>query len=157
MIIDNELLFSNAQAPGNIGTTVSTNVHDTAPLGTPSGVPTANAGRDLGQGEAIWLNVVVNVTLVGATATVDFRFRTDSNPNLTTAPVDLVTSGPIAVATLVAGYTFRVRIPSAAYKRYIGAVMVVATANITAGTVSISLVKDIQGNTKYTVGYTLDV
>lgn len=157
MFVDNELLFSSGQLPGNVGTNVSTNVHDTSPLGTPIGVPTANAGRDLGQGEELWFDVLVKTTCVGATATIDIQFRTDSNPNMTTAPVILLSTTPLAIGTFVAGYNYRSRLPSAAYKRYIGAVYVVGTANVTAGAVDIKIIKNIQGNTKYTIGYTLDV
>jgi len=159
MIIDQELLFADGTwAPTGTGDNISSNVHDTAPLGTPSGVPTANTGRDFGQGEALWLVVTVKTTVTsGGAATVDFRLRTDSNANLTTSPVDLVGSGAIGKATLVAGYQIKLRVPSAAYKRYIGVNANIGTAALTAGAFHAAIVKEIAGNTKYTIGYTLDV
>lgn len=155
MIIDSELLFADGTwAPTATGDNISPNVTDLGPL---SGTPTANAGRDLGQGEDLWFQVIVLQTVTsGGAATVDFRFRTDSAANLTTSPVDLVSSGAIAKATLVAGYIFRTRLPSATYKRYIGANANIGTAVLTAGKFHIAVIKNIQGNTKYAGSFGLD-
>lgn len=158
MIIDNELLFADGTwAPTALGDNISTNVWDSGPL---SGTPTANAGRDLGLGEPLWLVVTVKVAVasVGA-ATVDFRLRTDSAANLTTAPVDLVASGAIAKATLVAGYQIRLRFPSIAtqaYKRYLGCNANIGTATLTAGAFHAAVVKDVQSNVRYAGAFGLD-
>jgi len=157
MIIDNELLFADGTwAPTATGDNISTNIHDTSPLGG-VGTTGTNTGRDFGQGEEVWFNVLVTtaVTSAGA-ATVDFRLRTDSATNLTTSPVDLVSSGAIAKASLIAGYNFRVRVPSATYKRYIGCNANIGTAALTAGKFHVSLLKNIQGNTKYASSFGLD-
>lgn len=157
MILDNELYFGNGWAPTATGDNISTNVTDTGPL---SGTPTANAFRDLGMGEPLWFEALVTtaVTSAGA-ATVDFRFRTGSVADLTSSsPVDLVSSGAIAKATLIAGYlALRVRLPSATYKRYIGANANIGTAALTAGAFNVRIVKDIQSNTKYAGGFSIDV
>src|SRR4051812_24628643 len=103
MFIDKELQFADGTwAPTATGDNISPNVLDVSPLG---GKPNANGGRDLGQGEGLYLLVTIKtaVTSAGA-ATVDFRLRTDSAASLTSAPVDLMASGAIAKATLVAGY-----------------------------------------------------
>jgi len=91
MIIDNELLFADGTwAPTATGDNISTNVTDTGPL-TGIGTSGPNTGRDLGQGEEVWFNVLVKTAVTsGGAATVDFRFRTDSAANLTTSPVDPV-------------------------------------------------------------------
>lgn len=154
MILDNELYFSNGQLPGNVGTNLSTNVLDTSPLG---GIPTVNGGRDLGQGERLWLDILVKTTLVGSTATLNIQFITDSNPNLVTSPVVLYQTGVLAIGTWVAGTRFLIPLPSTTYKRYIGMYFIVATANITAGAVDCRIEKDEQQNTKYASSFSLDV
>lgn len=162
MMIDNELLLADGTwAPTATGDNISTNVHDTGPLGVPAAGPTANAGRDYGQGQDLWMVVTVKtaVTSAGA-ATVDFRLRTDSAASLVSAPVDLIASGAIAKATLIAGYQVFLRFPSssaATYKRYLGCNANIGTAVLTAGAFHVAIVKDIQRNTKYINGYNLDV
>jgi len=155
MFLDNQLEFADGTwAPTATGDNISPNVLDTGPLG---GSPTANAGRDLGQGKQLWLLVTVAaaVTSAGA-ATVDFRLRTDSNANLTTAPVDLVATGAIGKATLAAGYQIVIPVPSATYKRYLGVNANIGTAALTAGSFQADIITDEQRNTKYASAYTLD-
>lgn len=156
MIIDQELQFADGTwAPTATGDNISPNVLDTSPLG---GKPTANGGRDLGQGENLYLAVTVKTAVTsGGAATVQFYLRTDSNPNGTTAPVDLVGSGVIAKASLVAGYQVFLKLPSAAYKRYIMVNANIGTAVLTAGAFEAEIVKDIAQNTKYAGAYSLDV
>lgn len=159
MIIDKELQFADGTwAPTATGDNISTNILDTAPLG---GVPNVNGGRDFGQGENMYLAITVKtaVTSAGA-ATVEFRLRTDSAINLTTAPVDLASTGLIGKATLVAGYQYFMKMPSAnaqAYKRYIGVNANIGTAALTAGAFECELVKDPQKNVKYAGSFSLDV
>jgi hypothetical protein len=155
MFIDKELQFADGTwAPTATGDNISTNVLDTSPLG---GVPTANGGRDLGQGENLWLVITVKTAVTsGGAATVDFRLRTDSAASLVSAPVDLVSSGAIAKATLVAGYQVKLKLPSATYKKYIGVNANIGTAVLTAGAFEAEIVKDLQANTKYAGGFNLD-
>lgn len=165
MIIDAELLFADGTwGPTATGDNVSPNVTDMGPLGTPIGPgSTANLGRDLGQGEPMWFVVTVKQTVTsGGAATVDFRFRSAAAANLTTTAVDLVASGAIGKATLVAGYTYMTPIPSAVvstagYQRYIGANANIGTAVLTAGLFHIALLRNEQKNQKYGIGFTLDV
>lgn len=155
MLIDKQLQFADGTwAPTATGDNISTNVLDTAPLG---GVPTANGGRDFGQGDDLYLVITVKTAVTsGGAATVDFRLRTDSNANLTTAPVDLVSSGAIAKATLVAGYQVFLKLPSATYKEFIGVNANIGTAVLTAGAFEADIVKDPQRNTKYAGSFNLD-
>ena len=160
MILDLELEFADRAgtwAPTATGDNISTNVLDTAPLG---GTPNANGGRDFGQGERLWLAITVLQTVTsGGAATVDFRLRTDSNPNLTTAQVDLISTGAIGKATLVAGYQTFLPLASVsgqAYKRYIGVNANIGTAVLTAGKFHAAIVKDEQKNVKYAGGFNLD-
>lgn len=152
MRIDNELLFADGTwAPTTVATNVSPNVWDSGPY---SGKPNANTGRDIGQGEPLWFVITVLQTCTsGGGATVDFRLRSDSNSNLTTSPVDHVSTGATGFASLTAGTQYAFRVPSGTYKRYIGAVAVIATAALTAGMFHIFLGTDLQRNTKYAGGF----
>lgn len=156
MILDKELEFADGTwAPTATGDNIAPNVLDTAPLG---GFPSANAGRELGEGEPEVLLVTVKTTATsGGSATVDFRVRSDSASNLTTAPVDHGGTGPIAVASLVAGAQFKVKLPIAAsgttYKRYVGCNANIGTAVLTAGAFQVDIVRDVQNNVKYAGGF----
>lgn len=157
MIIDSELLFADGTwAPTATGDNISTNVLDTSPLG---GIPTANAGRDIGQGEKMWIIITVKTTATsGGSATVDFRFRTAAAAALTSSPTDLIGTGAIAVASLTAGAQFKFMAPSSAlYKRYVGINANIGTAVLTAGAFHCAMVHDIAANTKYAGAYSLDV
>jgi hypothetical protein len=166
MILDLELRFADGTfAPTATGDNIATNVTDMSPLGTPIGPgSSANLGRDLGQGEPMWFVVVVTQTVTSAgAATCDFRFRSAASADLTTTtPIDLIASGAIGKATLVAGYTYMTTIPSAAlgatgYQRYIGANVNIGTAALTAGKFNIALLKNEQKKTLYGAAFTLDV
>lgn len=156
MILDKEWqLADGTWAPTATGDNVSPNVVDLAPFG---GLPNANTGRDIGQGEELYLIITVKQTVTsGGAATVDFRIRTDSASSLTSAPVDVVSTGAIAKATLIAGYQIRMRFPPATYKRYIGVNANIGTAVLTAGMFEIDVTKNPQMNTKYAGAYSIDV
>jgi hypothetical protein len=155
MIIDKQLQFADGTwAPTATGDNVSPNVYDTAPLG---GVPTVNGGMNLGEGEELYLVITVKTTVTsGGAATVDFRLRTDSAASLVSAPVDLVSSGAIAKASLVAGYQVKLKLPNATYKRYIGVNANIGTAVLTAGAFEAEIVKNLSSNTKYAGSFGLD-
>lgn len=156
MFIDKELQFADGTwAPTATGDNISPNVLDTSPLG---GTPTANGGRNIGEGEDLYLVVTVKtaVTSAGA-ATVDFRLRTDSNANGTTSPVDLVSSGAIAKASLTAGTQIKLRLPSATYKKFIMVDANIGTAVLTAGAFEAEIVKNLSANSKYAGGYSIDI
>jgi hypothetical protein len=156
MYIDKELQFADGTwAPTATGDNISTNVLDTSPLG---GKPNANGGRDLGQGENLYLVITVKtaVTSAGA-ATVDFRLRSDTTAALTTVPVDHVGTGAIAKTALTAGAQFFIKLPSATYKKFIGVNANIGTAVLTAGAFECEIVKDIAQNTRYAGSFSLDV
>lgn len=156
MIIDKELQFADGTwAPTALGDNISPNVLDTSPFG---GKPNANGGVDIGQSEQLFLMVTIKTTVTSAgAATVDFRLRTDSAASLTSTPVDVVSSGAVPKATLVAGYQIFLKLPAATYQKYIGVDANIGTAVLTAGAFEAEIVKDIQKNTKYAGGYSLDV
>lgn len=154
MILDAQLEFAVGQLPGAVGTNLGTNVLDTGPLG---GLPTANTGRNFGEGQRLWLDILVKTTLVGATATLNIQLVTDSNANLTTSPVVLYQTGVVAIASWAAGTRFLISLPSATYKQYLGVKYVVATADITAGAVDVRIELNPQQNTKYAGAYSIDI
>lgn len=96
-----------------------------------------NTLHAFGTGKQKYLVIQVDTTFVGATATITFELRSDSVAALTTSPTTHVTTGAIAVATLVAGYQRVIPLPQdLTYEAYIGMWETVATANVTAGAIS---------------------
>ena len=154
MILDQETIFGDSWAPTATGDNFSTNVLDLGPF---SGTPSNNTGRDLGVGQELWLEVLVQtaVTSAGA-ATVEFRFVTDSQTSMATCST-LVSSGVLAKTTLTAGYTFRTKLPSGTYKRYVAVNANIGTAVLTAGAFQAKLVQNVQINKAYAGSFSMDV
>jgi len=142
MIIDSQALFSSAQdlTGAGVGDTASTNVLDTG------------ADTDDGVGEELFVevNVSVAVTSAGA-ATVQYVLQT-STDNATWTDLEL--SEAIAKATLVIGYTRYLRV-NPGVRRYLRVVYRIGTAALTAGKVTAGLVKNIQLNKPYAIGYSV--
>lgn len=132
MYLDQELLFSDAQAATTAAATPSTNVVD---LGA--------AGRDIGAGEPLWLFVSIDTSVTSAgAATVTFALQTDDAANFGSA-VTLYTTGAIGKATLVAGHVpVKMRVPLGV-KRYLRMLYTIGTADLTAGAWTAGLVKDV--------------
>lgn len=143
-IIDKFNEFSDAQVVTALGDNTSTYSFDTK-------------GADIGCGEAVHLVVQIDEAVTAAlAATVEFKFVESDNADLSAA-TQLATTGAIAKATLVAGYTvIKLKIPANA-KRYIGVVYTVAVGVLTTGKFSAFLCKDIQAAKTRTLpaGYTI--
>lgn len=153
MIIDKNLQFADGTwAPTATGDNISPNVVDMGPLG---GSPSANTGRDLGEGEEMLLVITVKtaVTSAGA-ATVDFQLVTDSSAGMGSKS-ELIGTGAIAKATLVAGYQIKLKPPIGGYKQYLAVNASIGTAVLTAGAFEVELVKDKSNNTNYAGGYSI--
>lgn len=150
--IDKQLQFGDGTwAPTATGVNISPNVYDTAPL---TGGTGTNTGINLGEGEdLILLITVITAATSGGSATVSFGLRTDSNANLTTAPVDLITSTVFAYTALTAGMQIKLKLPIATYKEFIGVNCVIGTAVLTGGAFAAEIVKDISNNTIYAGGF----
>lgn len=142
MLIDHELLFSDAQAI--TATANSTNVVDLGPL---SG---GNLGRDIASGEEMYIFAQVGTTFTaGGAATLTPSLVTDDNSALS-SPTTLRTYDLIAVATLAAGYQLFLALPiNAAFERYIALTYTVATGPMTAGTITAGLIKGLQQRKLY--------
>ena len=170
MIRDSLLMFTGVGTSGDIPRTngqdnVSTYSVDLSPLGLPTGSGGAgtygynagsavNAGRDIGVGTEMWLSVLTTVAATSAgAATMDIKLVTDSTAGISTKNV-LLDSGAIAVATLVAGYEWKVQLPSSlVYYQYIALDWYINSYNLTAGTFEGKLIMNIYSPDLYVSGF----
>lgn len=148
MFLDNDLMFSNAQAV--TAAAASTNVVDLGPLG---GSPTANTGRDIGVSDLyIFLSVDTTMTDSGSNSVVDVTIQTDTDEAFGSA---------LTVATLfqipalsVAGTKWFFKMPpetTVPYERYIRLLYTppAGTGDLSAGAFSAGIIKDIDKYKSY--------
>jgi hypothetical protein len=147
MIIDRELMFSNAQAV--TAAAASTDLIDLAPLGlaaSAGGSPT-NLGRNLGVGQEtyIWVSVDVAMTDTGSDSTITVDLQTDDNSGFASAAT--VATLLTIPAVQAAGAKFFVRVPIARdtvpYERYIRLNYTPNNGNLTTGSFSAGLILNI--------------
>ena len=153
MITDNFLRLSGSLTAGSAtgqavtATANSTNVVD------------LSLARDVGEGEDLYVQFTVGTAFTAAgSATLTPTVVVSAADSLTT-PTTIGTGGTIAVASLIAGYTFVVRLNpqlfgstttvSSLGLRYLGAIYTVATGPMTAGTITADIVTDIQDGKKF--------
>lgn len=140
MFMDSQLEFSDAQdISQTTGTYLSTNVVD------------LQAVRDIGQGEPMYLVIQIDTTVTGTSSTIEFRLRSDAVEAIhATTSTGHFTTGAIAEATLVAGYTLVIPLPLEpnAYERFLGIQAIVGTATTDAGTFSAFLTLDQYGGAR---------
>lgn len=145
-MFDKENLLSDAQAP-TTGTTVSTNSIDLGTAGTVPGLG-GTVPYDVGKGTPVTVLVqVVTTCTSGGSNTTQAQLITSASANLG-SPTVIASSEAIPVASLVAGYQFRLSgIPGPGVgARYLGVQYVIATADLTAGAFDAGLVLDKQTN-----------
>ena len=153
MITDNFLRLSGSLTAGSAtgqavtATANSTNVVD------------LSLARDVGEGEDLYVQFTVGTAFTAAgSATLTPTIVVSAADSLTT-PTTIATAGTIAVATLVAGYSFAVRLNpliASLGLRYLGAIYTVATGPMTAGTITADIVTEIQDGKKfYASGFTI--
>jgi hypothetical protein len=155
MIIDRDLMFSNAQAVAADG--ASTDIIDLAPLGialSAGGFPT-NLGRNLGFGEELYIWVSVDVASAGGATSVNLQ--TDADVAFG-SPVAIVTGLIVIPISTPAGTRYFVRLPIAPeatpYERYIRLFYDVTAATVT---LSAGIIKDTDSmmpSGSYVGGYT---
>lgn len=160
MLTDAFLRVSEGQDISQVaGSYVSTDSIDLNPDGGIGG----NQAPDLGTGRAIqaFFTLPVAVTSGGA-ATVVFQLITAANAALTTTPLVLAATLPIALAQLTLGAQFTLSPNSdvddrqAIVQRFLGARYVIATATTTAGTVTTDIgVDQSDGRRFYRTGITV--
>lgn len=143
MIVDNRLLFSDAQNLAQAaGTYVSTNAFDNLAAQTaPGGFGTIRKDnfRALENMELL-LQIMTTFTSGGA-ATLQFQVVQADDVALSSGVEVLQETVALALATLVQGYRPRLRIPTLGLtKRYWGLRYIIGTAAMTAGTVTAGLV-----------------
>jgi hypothetical protein len=127
MFIDNELIFSNAQAV--TAAAASTNIIDQGSAGA--------AAED----ELYFIVSCTTAATAAGAATVNFQLQCDDNSGFS-SPKVLLETGAIGKASLVAGYiAFKGRIPVGC-ERYIRAYYDVQTGPLTAGAFTAELVLD---------------
>ena len=94
------------------------------------------AGRDPGNGQPVYLNIVITEAVAGTSSTVNFRLRSDDSATIhaTTSSAHIET-GDIPEATLVVGFKLSIPIPvqGVPYERYLGLQAVVGGATTTTG------------------------
>lgn len=132
MILDERGEF--ADAVNALGTDASAIVGDVVDMG--------NFTKDHGaSGEPLYWVVQVTTTYSGGTS-AEFQLRTSTLAALTGGTTTtLVSTGAIAVATLVAGYTLVYALPSNTYQQFLGTWKVTVGA-VAAGAINSFLTKD---------------
>lgn len=149
MLLDNNLLFSDAQAI--TAAAGSTNIIDTAPLFT------GNLGRNVGVGaQAIYVfwGVDVAFTDAGSDSTLAVTLETDDNTGMTTATtvatfVTLAALSPVGTRGIAV-------LPPFAYERYIG-LRYTPSSDLTTGSITAGLTLDADQWRAYAPGATTGV
>lgn len=104
-------------------------------------------GENVGAGEELHLHVQVDTAFGAAgAATMSVGLRSDTDEGMATDVIVHWTGPAIAVADLVAGYTFNLPPLPAKHYRYIDLYYTVATGPMTAGALSAWLVHEKQTN-----------
>jgi hypothetical protein len=135
-IIDSLLEFSDAQDISQVAATyLSTNQID------------MSVAREVSMGQPLYLVIQIEEAVVGSSSTIEFRLRSDSTAAVhATTSTAHFTTGAIAEAVLVAGYTITIPLPTngagAVYEQFLGVQYIVGTATTTAGTVNAYLTID---------------
>jgi len=154
MILDNDLLFSDAQAV--TAAAASTNYYDTGPLGyvgaTSSTSPPANTGRNLGTGGELYFSISVDTAMTdsGSNSTLAVTLETDDNSSFSSAATvaTLVTIPAVSAA----GTKYFVKVPIATtvpYERYLRIYYTPANGDLSAGAFTVALVKDVDNYAVY--------
>ena len=153
MITDNFLRLSGSLTAGTAtGQAVTVTANST-------NVIDLSLARDVGEGEDLYVSFSVGTAFTAAGAATLTPTVVVSAADTLTTPTTLGTGGTIAVASLVAGYTFVIRVnPQLFYSsttnsslglRYLGVIYTVATGPMTAGTITADVVLDIQDGKKF--------
>lgn len=167
-ILDANNYFTGVGTSGYSPTTATDNIApftiDTSPLTLPTGsggggatgygaLANANAGRDLGIGGEMWIEVLITVAVAQAANNASFKLVTDNTATINTVNV-LLASPAFTAAQLIAGAYWRAQLPaSASYLQYLGLDVAIATTAWTAGTVEGKLVTNVQQSDLYQSGF----
>lgn len=172
-LIDANLSFTTITAGANVpfaptvaGDNLAPNTIDTAPLTVPSGSGGAstpgynagvntNAGRDLGVGGEMWIEVLVTTAVAQAANGTIFSLVTDDTAAISSITT-LLSSPSFTAAQLAAQSYWRAQLPaSGVYERYLGLNVNIVSTNWTAGAVIAYLLMNIQQSDLYQSGFAL--
>ncbi|MCA1831222.1 MAG: hypothetical protein LC750_00480 [Actinobacteria bacterium] len=142
--MDADLLFSDAQAV--TATAASTNYYDTGPLYS------GNTGRNLGVAE-LYFSITVDVAMTdsGSDSTITVSLETDDNTSFSS--VATVATLVVIPALTAAGTKFFVRVPLAGavpFERYLQLKYTTTNGNLTTGSFTAAIIKNIDSWTSYT-------
>lgn len=142
MLLDLEALFSDDQAITTAGTHLCTNPYDMGAAALDSMGNTVP--KDIGRSRNVEILVQVSTTFTsGGAATLQVDIISDDDAALG-SPTVLQSSAAIPVASLVAGYQFRLALPAGISERYLGVQYTIGTAAMTAGALTAGLIADKQ-------------
>lgn len=171
MIRDSILCFSGTPSsatpdptvnlPSTATSTVMPQTIDTSPLGLPTGsgggsTSLPNAGRDLGIGGEMWINVLLAVAATASSGTLYIALVTGTS---STAPATVLLQSPTTNNTAIAALpvsgngsiVWRTQLPAGgnfsggvAYAQYIGLEMVTTIAGFSTGALFAELLVNIQ-------------
>lgn len=142
MILDTQLLFSDAQAV--TASAASANYYD------------QGAVEDFGAGETMFALIGVDVAFTDGSSdsTVTVTLETDDNTSFSSATT-VQTIGTFAALSAI-GTTLKAKIqPSSLWERYIRFSYTVANGNLTTGSLTAIITKDIDLYRSYPKGYTI--
>lgn len=159
-------------APTGAGNNIAPNTIDTAPLTVPAGSGGAttpgfnagvntNAGRDLGVGGEMWIEVIVTTSVAQSANGTIFALVTDSTATIATVTTLLsspqFTAAQLAVpasGNVLTGY-WRAQLPIGGYLEFLGLNVNIVTTNWTAGAIIAGLVENIQQSDLYQGGFAI--
>ena len=157
--VDQQIEFSDSQAV--TATAISTNVYDLFSMSTGGSATdlSPNTRIDVGSGEDVYLvvNTAVTATDTSSDATLVVTFETADNEALSTNAQVVATSGTLAFATFATAGTnlIKIKIPSFAYRRYIGIRYTVASGPLTAGQFDAFITNTVDAQRIYKSGFTV--
>ncbi len=115
----------------------------------PNQIDLSRAGSDPGNGQPIWLMILVNEAITsGGASTIQFRLASDDSAVIhDTSSTEHLLTETFSVAQLAQGAVFPYALPveGLAYERFLGVQAIIATATVTGGTVSAFLTFDPHG------------
>jgi hypothetical protein len=152
MFMDADLVFSDAQAV--TATAASTSYYDTGPLYS------GNTGRNLGVSNEIYISTTVDVAMTdsGSDSTITVTLETDDNTSFSSAAT-VATLFTIPAVT-PAGSKFFARVPIAGtvpFERYLQIKYTATGGNLTTGSFTTAIVKNIDNWTSYASAVTTGV
>ena len=157
--VDQQIEFSDSQAV--TATAISTNVYDLFTMSTGASATdlSPNTRINVGSGEDIYLvvNTAVTATDTSSDATLIVTFETADNEALSTNAQVVATSGTLAFAAFATAGTnlLKIKLPSFAYRRYIGIRYTVASGPLTAGAFDAFISTGVDDQRIYKSGFTV--